>query len=602
MATAPPATPASLIRVNQAGYASGSPVGVVVMSQSTMTGHVLSVTDLSGSTLEKTRVPASVGRWGSSWRFISRVTLDPLPPGDYRVVVGDGPSSDFRVADAHSIFAPLADNAVTFFRAQRDGADQVAGTLGMAGHLHDRRASVYRAPRYRGLHLLAAPTRIGGPVDVSGGWSDAGDYLKFTYTASFADTLLLTTLRDYSAGVDAPATLRAEAAYGTRWLLRMWDRRRAVLHLQVGIGDGNGSILGDHDLWRTPDHDDRMASGSRARTRFLANRPVFDANKPGQGLAPNLAGRMAGAMGLCAQVFANDAPNLARRCLNAGRQIYARADTHWTGRLPTAFPPAYYEEPAWHGDMELGAIELSLAMQRARGGVSGHGAPWYLRQAERWARMAPIRLQESLSLRDVSSLAHADVATVLQARRPRARNAGAIIARMRQALQDPTWTRPDPFGLRDIASPEDQVPHALGVAIMMRLLDRVDGTHAGDAIARSQINWALGVNAWGQSFVVGAGTAFPRCVAHQIANLRGSLDATAPVLTGAVVNGPGPASQITGLGAPDGYRRCSDGGSLRRFDGEGQRYVDDVRSTTVSEPSDDYTALSLLAFAQAATG
>ena len=33
--------------------------------------------------------------------------------------------------------------------------------------------------------------RIGGPVDVSGGWFDAGDYLKFVETASYVTAMML---------------------------------------------------------------------------------------------------------------------------------------------------------------------------------------------------------------------------------------------------------------------------------------------------------------------------------------------------------------------------------------------------------------------------
>ena len=50
--------------------------------------------------------------------------------------------------------------------------------------------------------------------------------------------------------------------------------------------------------------------------------------------------------------------------------------------------------------------------------------------------------------------------------------------------------------------------------------------------------WSLGANAWGTTFVIGAGTRFPQCPQHQVANLVGSLDGTGDVLLGGAVDGP----------------------------------------------------------------
>jgi len=589
------ASPPAIIRLNEAGYTSGAPIDLAVMARVPLRGATVSITRDSGMPVEAGAVHTGA-RWSAAWPYTARVTLNPLAPGTYVAHAPGAADVTITVDSARTVYAGLASNAVTFFQAQRDGSDQVPGTMGIAGHQHDAATSVFGAPRYRGFHLLAAPKRLYGPVDVSNGWSDAGDYLKFAYTATFSDALLFLTARDWSSGVtDAPA-LRDEGAYGARWLIKMWDPTRKVLHMQVGIGDGNARILGDHDLWRTPNVDDRMAAGPGARTRFLAYQPVFDANRARQPVPPNLAGRMAAAMGLCAQVLYAEEPALAAQCMATGRDVMAHAARNWRGPLPTAYPAAYYDEPNWRPDMQLGHVEMALG-ERAMGNGAAYAAS--LRQAATLARHAEVHLQENLSVRDVSALADADVAHALRTDASGVADASAIDRRMRQALGDPMTTPVDPFGLNDIAAPNDPVPHALGVAIMLRLLDHLEGGSAHDAMAGAQLDWVLGENAWGQSFVVGAGTAFPRCLAHQIANLQGSLDRSTPVLIGATVDGPTAPDGVTGLGAPDGYRRCSSGSSLRPFDGHGQRYVDDVRSSNTSEPADDYTALALLAFAQA---
>ena len=218
---------------------------------------------------------------------------------------------------------------------------------------------------------------------------------------------------------------------------------------------------------------------------------------------------------------------------------------------------------------------------------------------------------DSLNLYDDSSLAHYDLVKALR---------GPVPAAVRRGLQTSTSAllrdlgdnlrlgarlgARDPFGLGNLATNVNEVPHALGYAIMARLTDALTGRRTFEALGRAQLDWVLGANPWGSSFVVGAGTTFPHCLAHQVANLSGSLTGRGPLLTGATVDGPTDPRSLTGLGAPDGFRRCPAGGidRFRAFDGHGAAYRDDVRSPDSSEPSDDYVALALLAFAQRAAG
>ncbi len=103
----------------------------------------------------------------------------------------------------------------------------------------------------------------------------------------------------------------------------------------------------------------------------------------------------------------------------------------------------------------------------------------------------------------------------------------------------------------------------------------------------------LGRNAWGSSFVVGAGRVFPNCMQSQIANLSGSLNGRPPLQLGATVDGPNPADVFTDLGLPGGAHSCPAGGAnrFRPFDARGARYMDDARAWPSVEPTLDYTAL-----------
>jgi hypothetical protein len=53
---------------------------------------------------------------------------------------------------------------------------------------------VYTPPIYVDDVLKGRLQRIGGPIDVSGGWFDAGDYLKFVNTAGYVDAMVISAL------------------------------------------------------------------------------------------------------------------------------------------------------------------------------------------------------------------------------------------------------------------------------------------------------------------------------------------------------------------------------------------------------------------------
>ena len=82
-------------------------------------------------------------------------------------------------------------------------------------------------------HFKGDLTPLGLRIDASGGWWDAGDYLKFVQTASYTTAVLLTGVRDFPAemGSASPTSnFTAEARFGTDWLLRMWDDSPQTLY------------------------------------------------------------------------------------------------------------------------------------------------------------------------------------------------------------------------------------------------------------------------------------------------------------------------------------------------------------------------------------
>ena len=125
--------------------------------------------------------------------------------------------------------------------------------------------------------------------------------------------------------------------------------------------------------------------------------------------------------------------------------------------------------------------------------------------------------------------------------------------------------------------------------------DHLTGTNTYAVYADRWLANILGANAWGLSLIVGDGTTFPDCMQHQVANLVGSLDGTAPVLAGAAVEGPNGAAT---RGLVSGMRTCPANGVdvYAPFNGSAE-FKDDVQSFSNTEPAVDLTATSPLAFA-----
>lgn len=587
------------IRVDQVGYAVGEAKHAYLLARSAATGSRFAVLDSRGATVLSGTLRPSAGGWNEDLTAVHDIDFSRLSmPGSYRITVQGAVragSPTFRIGSGAALFGGLVGATNEFFQAQRDGADIVPGRLDRKpSHLVDRAATVYEQPKFKGDggDVPAEPLKSTGTVvDVEGGWADAGDYLKFTANTSYSLTEMI-KVRQLGAGDRA---LEAEIGHGLRWLDKVWDARGRVLYAQVGLGTGSEefNFLGDHDVWRLPEDDDARQTGPGHPEFFVKHRPVFPANPGGAPLSPNLAGRVAAAFALGAQLEAPRNPRLARYYLSEAASVFAQAKTTDVGELVTAFPHAYYPESSWADDMELGATELALA-GRLLGDARARG---WARQATHWAReYIASDAGESLNLYDTSALAHADLIRLLRtgAEAPGAEVVPALIADLRRQLTDGAEAAArSPFGTAVDVTNFDAATRSFGFAATARLYERATGDRRFAAFGAQQRNFALGANAWGVSLVVGVGSTYPQCPHHQTANLAG--DGKRKLLYGAVINGPNGTDNFEFIGAPDGAKPCAV--DYTTFDGQGSRFMDDMRSWPSSEPAIDFASTAMLAFA-----
>ena len=289
--------------------------------------------------------------------------------------------------------------------------------------------------------------------------------------------------------------------------------------------------------------------------------------------------------------------------------------------LLTITPFDGYPENVWEDDMELGATELYFALQSAGGAANlpaglPHTNPMdYLRQAAQFAKNYIANIYaagytDTLNLYDVSGLAHFELYRALKM----AGNPGGLAVSqpsigkqlLRQVDGAIRQARTDPWGFGYQWSYGDTTSHGAGLSVMASEAYYLTQSRRKryDTYARKWLANVLGANAWGSSFIVGAGSTFPNCVSHQVANLAGALDGTSggtPVLWGAAAEGP---ADYAASGALDGMILCPANGAdtFAQFNGNAGAfdasqtavYQDNMQSYSTTEPGIDLTATSFL--------
>lgn len=396
------AADAAYVRVNQAGYESGSAMRAYLMSTAAETGASFRVVDAKGETAYQAKIGALLGTWSHSKTLTYQVyALDFTVSGNsiYHIEV-NGPvaaySPNFAVDCPEALYSGFLLNSLFFYETERDGADFDRNALRSApAHLKDEHAAVFETPPLdandfiNNVPPVAPLTPANLPkIDASGGWWDAGDYLKYVETTSYTVALMEIGVRDFprqmgayarvnppappvsvsfagSSGAGAPASsdFTGEARFGLDWLLKMWDDDTKTLYYQVDnsqdwdyYGQGSPSstsgncggtysspycLITEYDIWTLPQAaDDYFQQGDPKAcdpltTFYICNRPVFVAGPAGSKISPNLAGRLAADFALCYQLNRTSDPALANRCLKNAEDIFALADLSYPDPAPT---------------------------------------------------------------------------------------------------------------------------------------------------------------------------------------------------------------------------------------------------------------------------
>jgi len=369
---APPADEVFL-RASQLGFTRGDVKTGVAFSKAALPGTFSIVDAATQKPVFNGKTKLVAATWG---QFTNHVELDFTKfktPGRYELRCGGAKSFPFTVSD--QIYAELPDQLLEFMREQRCGYNPWLGTN---CHQLDARTAF-------------GPLPGGTPIDARGGWHDAGDLLKYMLTTGNATAQMLLAHEVSSNragfadrvnalgqnGTNGIPDVLDEARWGLDWLLKLHPAPDQLYHQVADDRDHNG--------WRLPQDeqgDYGWGKGGARVVYFATGEPqgLMKYQSESTGLA-NLAGRYAAAMALAYQIWKDDPQqgDFARRCLQAGREVYALGRAKEGVQQGNSYNSKYrYAETTWADDMEWGAAELFRAT----------GEATFLTDAKRYATLA----------------------------------------------------------------------------------------------------------------------------------------------------------------------------------------------------------------------
>lgn len=373
--------------------------------------------------------------------------------------------------------------------------------------------------KWRGDSALQDGGDVG--VDLTGGYYDAGDHVKFGLPMTSSMTLLAWGGIEYNAAYQSSqqkAALLDAIRWGTDWIMKAHPSDN-VLYGQVGTGGP------DHAYWGPPE------------TMIMA-RPAYkmDTTKPGT----EVAGEAAAALAAAHLLFKNEDPAYAQRLLQHARTLFAFADTY-RGTYTNAIPDAagfynsysgYNDELVWAAAWLYRATGETAYLQKAESMYN----LYFANDSLKWTHSWDGKIYGSIVL--LAEITGKDVYKNAAQKWLNFWTVGENGARISYTSGGLAWL--DRWG---------SLRYSANTALLAFIYaDRVGdvGTRYRD-FARAQINYMLGANPNQRSYVVGFGNNAPRNPHHRAAHGSWSNNIDNPVnnrhvLYGALVGGPQSAS------------------------------------------------------------
>lgn len=183
-------------------------------------------------------------------------------------------------------------------------------------------------------------------VDLSGGYYDAGDNIKFGFPMAFTATMLSWSIIDFgrNMGPDLRYAVRA-VKWVTDYLLKATSVP-GVMYVQVG------DPISDHNCWERPEDMDTL------RTVYKIDRA-----HPGS----DVAGETVAALAAASIVFRSRNPAYSRHLLNRAINVFKFADNYrgaYSNSLRSGVCPFYCDNNGYQDELLWGAAWLHKASRR----------------------------------------------------------------------------------------------------------------------------------------------------------------------------------------------------------------------------------------------
>ncbi|XP_047320322.1 endoglucanase 13-like [Impatiens glandulifera] len=180
-------------------------------------------------------------------------------------------------------------------------------------------------------------------IDLSGGYYDAGDNVKFGFPMAFTVTMLAWSVVEYESELSNKGELfhaLESIKWGTDYFIKAHPKPN-VFYGEVGDGDS------DHQCWQRPE------DMTTPRTPYM-----IDSSHPGS----DLAGETAAAMAAASIAFRKSNPTYALTLLTHAKELYDFAISN-QGQYQNSIPPAgkFYSSSGYEDELTWAATWLFYA-------------------------------------------------------------------------------------------------------------------------------------------------------------------------------------------------------------------------------------------------
>jgi endoglucanase len=376
-----------------------------------------------------------------------------------------------------------------------------------------------------------------GGVDMTGGFHDAGDYLKMGLNQGFSASLLGWTLYEYRGTMDATGNT-------TKMLstLKIFTDYFLKCHPNSGIFWYEIGLDSDHDTWRPPENDTGVRTCPNDGHAYWV-----DSTHAGS----DICGETAAALALMSLNYQSTDSVYAARCLQAAKEIYTLGkNVRGVGRSNQ--DGTFYTSSGYYDHLAWGAIWLNVAT----------GTSSYLTEAQSFLSSNTKPTSDPLGWDSVLSAANLKIYQLTGTASYKTAVQGSL-----NAFKTTTKT---PGGLVFYTA-DDPLVYTISESFIAYHYTKLTGDTQYKTLATAQLNYVLGTNPRNSSYVIGFGNNWPIHVQHAAAN--GYVDNT--MSSTSAWNNPPKHLLVGGMvGGPSST----------------DTYQDNVANYQQSEPAIDYNA------------